>query len=274
MEGVRVGAVVGRHVVSLPARLPVGGVPVSLMLTSYRAEAFGFQPDHDERESDGPLPVTSVRLCGLPDADPPPSSTPCDRFFRAFDADRPPRRHAPGHGPGGRPGPALPRGCRLGPSPGGSGESIASACWEGRGSSPTTPSRRRWWPRASPDTPTTWTSACGPSAGRSWAGSAASPGASGGRRSAPASGSAWGSPPAGSCRRATGPPCGRRSSGSSSTTGPSERRAFGRALAEVTHRDERAVEGALYVAELAAACARSSARYDRRSAARRRPAAS
>jgi ADP-ribosyl-[dinitrogen reductase] hydrolase len=37
---------------------------------------------------------------------------------------------------------------------------------------------------------------------------------------------------------------------------PKERREFGRALAEVTHRDVRAVEGALYVAELAAACAR------------------
>lgn len=36
-----------------------------------------------------------------------------------------------------------------------------------------------------------------------------------------------------------------------------ERLAFGRALAEVTHRDIRAIEGALYVAELAAACARS-----------------
>jgi hypothetical protein len=34
---------------------------------------------------------------------------------------------------------------------------------------------------------------------------------------------------------------------------PERRRAFGRALAEVTHRDVRAVEGALYVAE-AAAC--------------------
>ncbi|WP_435018343.1 ADP-ribosylglycohydrolase family protein [Tundrisphaera sp. TA3] len=37
------------------------------------------------------------------------------------------------------------------------------------------------------------------------------------------------------------------------------RLAFGRALAEVTHRDSRAVEGALYVAELAAACARGEA---------------
>jgi ADP-ribosylglycohydrolase len=36
-----------------------------------------------------------------------------------------------------------------------------------------------------------------------------------------------------------------------------ERLAFGRALAEVTHRDIRAIEGALYVAELAAACASS-----------------
>ncbi|QEH35951.1 ADP-ribosyl-[dinitrogen reductase] glycohydrolase [Aquisphaera giovannonii] len=36
---------------------------------------------------------------------------------------------------------------------------------------------------------------------------------------------------------------------------PIERERFGRALAEVTHRDPRAVEGALYVAELAAACA-------------------
>ncbi|SIN71607.1 ADP-ribosylglycohydrolase [Singulisphaera sp. GP187] len=35
------------------------------------------------------------------------------------------------------------------------------------------------------------------------------------------------------------------------------RRAFGRALAQVTHRDERAIEGALYVAELTAACIRS-----------------
>ena len=38
---------------------------------------------------------------------------------------------------------------------------------------------------------------------------------------------------------------------------PIQRERFGRALAEVTHRDPRAVEGALYVAELAAACARS-----------------
>jgi ADP-ribosyl-[dinitrogen reductase] hydrolase len=36
---------------------------------------------------------------------------------------------------------------------------------------------------------------------------------------------------------------------------PGERERFGRALAEVTHRDPRAVEGALYVAELAAMCA-------------------
>jgi ADP-ribosylglycohydrolase len=38
---------------------------------------------------------------------------------------------------------------------------------------------------------------------------------------------------------------------------PQERAAFGRALAEITHRDVRAVEGALYVAEVAAACVRS-----------------
>lgn len=38
---------------------------------------------------------------------------------------------------------------------------------------------------------------------------------------------------------------------------PERRRAFGRALAEVTHRDVRAVEGALYVAELTASCVRS-----------------
>lgn len=36
---------------------------------------------------------------------------------------------------------------------------------------------------------------------------------------------------------------------------PGPRRAFGAALARVTHRDPRAVEGALYVAEVAAACA-------------------
>ena len=40
---------------------------------------------------------------------------------------------------------------------------------------------------------------------------------------------------------------------------PEERAAFGRALAEVTHRDELAVEGALYVAELAARCVASPA---------------
>jgi ADP-ribosyl-[dinitrogen reductase] hydrolase len=39
---------------------------------------------------------------------------------------------------------------------------------------------------------------------------------------------------------------------------PEQRRGFGRALAQVTHRDERAVEGALYVAEMAAACANCS----------------
>lgn len=33
-----------------------------------------------------------------------------------------------------------------------------------------------------------------------------------------------------------------------------ERQAFGRVLAEVTHRDPRAIEGTLYVAELAASC--------------------
>ncbi len=37
---------------------------------------------------------------------------------------------------------------------------------------------------------------------------------------------------------------------------PEAREAFGRAVAQVTHRDDRAVEGALYVAELAAACVR------------------
>jgi ADP-ribosylglycohydrolase len=37
---------------------------------------------------------------------------------------------------------------------------------------------------------------------------------------------------------------------------PAERLAFGRAFAEVTHRDIRAIEGALYVAEMAAVCAR------------------
>lgn len=39
---------------------------------------------------------------------------------------------------------------------------------------------------------------------------------------------------------------------------PNERRIFGKALAEVTHRDPRAVEGALFVAETASCCARSS----------------
>lgn len=38
---------------------------------------------------------------------------------------------------------------------------------------------------------------------------------------------------------------------------PEHRRSFGLALAEVTHLDPRAIEGALYVAELAAACASS-----------------
>ena len=40
---------------------------------------------------------------------------------------------------------------------------------------------------------------------------------------------------------------------------PDQRRAFGRELARVTHRDERAVEGALFVAELAAYLARTAA---------------
>jgi ADP-ribosyl-[dinitrogen reductase] hydrolase len=44
---------------------------------------------------------------------------------------------------------------------------------------------------------------------------------------------------------------------------PAERDAFGRGLAEVTHRDPRAIEGALYVAELAAACASSASDADR-----------
>lgn len=44
---------------------------------------------------------------------------------------------------------------------------------------------------------------------------------------------------------------------------PADRLGFGRALAEVTHRDPRAVEGALYVAELAAACASAGPGSDR-----------
>jgi ADP-ribosylglycohydrolase len=44
---------------------------------------------------------------------------------------------------------------------------------------------------------------------------------------------------------------------------PERRIAFGRALAEVTHRDPRAVEGALFVAELAAFCAAERAGADR-----------
>jgi ADP-ribosyl-[dinitrogen reductase] hydrolase len=35
---------------------------------------------------------------------------------------------------------------------------------------------------------------------------------------------------------------------------PEARQAWGRAIAEVTHRDDRAIEGALYVSEMAAAC--------------------
>ena len=38
---------------------------------------------------------------------------------------------------------------------------------------------------------------------------------------------------------------------------PERRHEFGRALAQITHRDERAIEGALFVAEVAASCARS-----------------
>ncbi len=38
---------------------------------------------------------------------------------------------------------------------------------------------------------------------------------------------------------------------------PESRATFGRAVAAVTHRDDRAIEGALYVAELAAACVAS-----------------
>lgn len=50
------------------------------------------------------------------------------------------------------------------------------------------------------------------------------------------------------------------------------RAAFSRALAQVTHRDPRAIEGALYVAELAAACTTATAydsRYVQQSTARR-----
>jgi ADP-ribosyl-[dinitrogen reductase] hydrolase len=53
---------------------------------------------------------------------------------------------------------------------------------------------------------------------------------------------------------------------------PSDRDAFGRALAEVTHRDPRSIEGALYVAELAAACSTSpkdANRFELQSRARR-----
>ncbi len=44
---------------------------------------------------------------------------------------------------------------------------------------------------------------------------------------------------------------------------PERRRRFGRAIAATTHIDERAVEGALYVAELAAEAVRSRAEVDR-----------
>ena len=41
------------------------------------------------------------------------------------------------------------------------------------------------------------------------------------------------------------------------------REAYGRAIAEVTHRDPRAIEGALFVAELSAGCGRAAPRDDR-----------
>jgi len=41
------------------------------------------------------------------------------------------------------------------------------------------------------------------------------------------------------------------------------RLAYGRAMAELTHRDPRAIEGALFVAELAASCSRADPRADR-----------
>jgi ADP-ribosylglycohydrolase len=44
---------------------------------------------------------------------------------------------------------------------------------------------------------------------------------------------------------------------------PGDREAFGRGLAEVTHRDRRAIEGALYVAELASVCVQSPSDADR-----------
>ena len=51
--------------------------------------------------------------------------------------------------------------------------------------------------------------------------------------------------------------------GASFADRPGDRDAFGRGLAEVTHRDPRAIEGSLYVAELAAACSSSVAESDR-----------
>ena len=54
---------------------------------------------------------------------------------------------------------------------------------------------------------------------------------------------------------------------------PVERERFGRALAEVTHLDPRAVEGALYVAELAAACAGARSERSRRCASSKHAAA-
>lgn len=44
---------------------------------------------------------------------------------------------------------------------------------------------------------------------------------------------------------------------------PAERRGWGRAIAEITHREERAVAGALFVAEMAAGCARAAAEMER-----------
>ena len=158
------------------------------------------------------------------------------------------------------------RGCRLGPSPGGSGGWTASACWAAPGSSPTTPSRRRWWPRRSPATPTTWTLRAG-----------LPPVAAGlvlpaplGRRDGDDPLLRPDRPGALPQRSRVGRQRGGDAGGGHRGVLPRparEREAFGRALAEVTHRDVRAVEGALYVAEMAAACAEARAAHRPRSAA-------
>ena len=120
-----------------------------------------------------------------------------------------------------------------------------------------TRSRRRSWLNLWYAIRLNWTAALRRFGNQCWAGSAVFLGASAGQLFDPACGLPWESIPSGVVSAGNGAAMRAAILGAFFHDQPEARQAFGRAIAEVTHRDERAIEGAIYVAEMAAACVRS-----------------